>query len=93
MGEFAGAFHDADRVEVLDIYAASEEPIAGVDAQALVRAIRVVGGNGVEYAASVAEAVAALVREAKDGDVILTLGAGSVSQAGGMVLDSLSANG
>ena len=38
MGEFAGAFHDADRVEVLDIYAASEEPIAGVDAKALVKA-------------------------------------------------------
>jgi UDP-N-acetylmuramate--alanine ligase len=34
-------------------------------------------------------AVAALVREAKDGDVILTLGAGSVSQVGGMVLEAL----
>ena len=39
MAEFAGAFEDADTVEVLDIYAASEEPIAGVDAQALVKAI------------------------------------------------------
>jgi UDP-N-acetylmuramate--alanine ligase len=93
MGEFAVAFGDADRVEVLDIYAASEEPIAGVDAKALVKEICAAGGNGVQYAASVPEAVAALVREAKDGDVILTLGAGSVSQAGAALLDGLGANG
>jgi UDP-N-acetylmuramate--alanine ligase len=74
MGEFAGAFHDADRVEVLDIYAASEEPIAGVDSRALVKEIRAVSGNGVAYAASVPEAVEALVRGAKDGDVILAGG-------------------
>src|SRR6266436_8338707 len=80
MAEFAGAFHDADTIQVLDIYAASEEPIAGVDAKALVKEIRAASGNGVEYAASVSEAVATLVREAKAGDVILTLGVGSVSQ-------------
>jgi UDP-N-acetylmuramate--alanine ligase len=89
MGEFAGAFGDADRVEVLDIYAASEEPIAGVDARTLVKEIRAVSGNGVEYAASVPEGVAALVREAKAGDVILTLGAGSVSGAGTVLLEAL----
>src|ERR1700704_6224797 len=50
MGEFSVAFGDADRVEVLDIYAASEEPIAGVDARALVKEIRAAGGNGVAYA-------------------------------------------
>jgi UDP-N-acetylmuramate--alanine ligase len=93
MGEFAGAFHDADRVEVLDIYAASEEPIAGVDAQALVKEIRAAGGSGVEYAGSVAEAVKALVKEARPEDVILTLGAGSVSQAGLLLLDGLAAKG
>jgi UDP-N-acetylmuramate--alanine ligase len=93
MGEFSVAFGDADRVEVLDIYAASEEPIAGVDAKALVKEIQAAGGNGVAYAASVPEAIAALVREAKAGDVILTLGAGSVSQAGAALLDGLGANG
>jgi UDP-N-acetylmuramate--alanine ligase len=86
MGEFAGAFGDADRVEVLDIYAASEEPIAGVDARALVKEI---GTEGVEYAASVGAGVAALVREAKAGDVILTLGAGSVSGAGAALMEAL----
>ena len=93
MTEFAGAFKDADTVEVLDIYAASEEPIAGVDAKALVKAMRGVSGGEVEYAASVPEAVKALVMKAKAGDVILTLGAGSVSQAGSMLLEVLAANG
>ena len=86
MAEFAGAFGDADTVQVLDIYAASEEPIAGVTAEALVREI---GRDGVVYAGSTADGVAALVKEAKDGDVILTLGAGSVSSAGGMLLAGL----
>jgi UDP-N-acetylmuramate--alanine ligase len=90
MAEFAGAFKDADTVEVLDIYAASEAPIAGVDAQALVKAIRATGGARVEYAASMAEGVKALAREAKAGEVILTLGAGSVSQAGAGLLEALS---
>jgi UDP-N-acetylmuramate--alanine ligase len=90
--EFARAFADADTLEVLDIYAASEEPIAGVDARALVEAIRRTGtvGGGVEYAESMAKGVAALAGRAREGDVILTLGAGSVSQAAGMLLAALS---
>jgi UDP-N-acetylmuramate--alanine ligase len=89
--EFARAFADADALQVLDIYAASEEPIAGVDAASLVDAIRRTGtvGGGVEYAESMAAGVDALARVARDGDVILTLGAGSVSQGGAMLLEAL----
>jgi UDP-N-acetylmuramate--alanine ligase len=86
MTEFAGAFKDADVVRVLDIYAASEEPIEGVSAEALVKAI---GAKGVAYADSVTAGVEALVREAREGDVILTLGAGSVSQASTLLLEGL----
>ncbi len=91
MPEFARAFADADTVEVLDIYAASEEPIAGVDAAGLVDAIRRTGTvrGGVGYAESMAAGVEALARVAREGDVVLTLGAGSVSQASGMVLQAL----
>jgi UDP-N-acetylmuramate--alanine ligase len=89
--EFAGAFADADTLEVLDIYAASEEPIAGVTAAALVEAIRrtetVLGG--VRYAESMAAGVGVLVKAARAGDVVLTLGAGSVSQASAMLLAAL----
>jgi UDP-N-acetylmuramate--alanine ligase len=86
MDEFAGAFGDADAVEVLDIYAASEEPIPGVTGEALAKAIR---GTRVEYAASVDKAVDRLASEAGEGDLIMTLGAGSVSQAGSLVLQRL----
>jgi UDP-N-acetylmuramate--alanine ligase len=93
MMEFAGAFKDADTVEVLDIYAASEQPIVGINAQALVKAIRANGRDGVEYAGSVSEGVGRLARAAEAGDVILTLGAGSVSQAGAALLEALATNG
>jgi len=93
--EFARAFADADTVRVLDIYAASEQPIPGVDAAGLVDAIRrtgTVGAGGVEYAESIAAGVEALAQVAREGDVILTLGAGSVSQAGAMLLEALGAS-
>ncbi|HEX9198274.1 MAG TPA: UDP-N-acetylmuramate--L-alanine ligase [Acidobacteriaceae bacterium] len=91
--EFARAFADADTLQVLDIYAASEEPIAGVNAPALVEAIRRTGtvADGVEYAESMAAGAGALAKVAREGDVILTLGAGSVSQAGAMLLEALRA--
>jgi len=86
MEEFAGAFDDADSVEMLDIYAASEEPIAGIDAEALTRKI---DRPQVHYAGEMAEAVAAVTGRAQDGDLIMTLGAGSVSQVGPQVLEAL----
>ena len=86
MDEFATAFVDADTVQVLDIYAASEEPIPGVDAAALVKAV---GRKEVQYAASFEEAVNRVVAAAGEGDVIVTLGAGSVFQAAGLVLEAL----
>jgi UDP-N-acetylmuramate--alanine ligase len=86
MAEFATAFDDADTVQVLDIYAASEDPIAGVDSRALVQAV---GRKEVEYAASFEEAISRTAANAEDGDVIVTLGAGSVSQAAAMVLEAL----
>ena len=86
MPEFAAAFADADTAQVLDVYAASEEPIAGVDTPALVKAI---GRSSVQYSRSFDEAVRRVVAEAKEGDVILTLGAGNVSQLGALVLAAL----
>jgi UDP-N-acetylmuramate--alanine ligase len=89
MEDFAGAFGDADAVQVLDIYAASEQPIEGITGETLAAAIREKSGKRVMYAASMAEAVERLVEDARPGEMILTLGAGSVSQAGSMILDSL----
>jgi len=86
LAEFATAFDEADSVQVLDIYAASEEPIDGSDAPALVGAI---GREEVVYAESFDEAASRAAGLAREGDAILTLGAGNVSQIAGMVLDRL----
>jgi UDP-N-acetylmuramate--alanine ligase len=87
MDEFVHAFDDAASVQMLDIYAASEEPIPGVTAQALVKAIH--HREGVEYAASSDEAIVRAVKRATEGDVILTLGAGSVSHLAPLVVERL----
>lgn len=86
MEEFAGAFADADSVEVLDIYPASEEPIAGITGQALADRIH---GTQAHFAASVPDAVKALAGRAQEGDVVMTLGAGSVSGIAPLVLEAL----
>jgi UDP-N-acetylmuramate--alanine ligase len=88
MEEFTSAFADADSLFVLDIYAASEKAIEGVTGEALAARIREAGKN-VEYARSFAEAVSSAAAAAQDGDMILTLGAGSVSQLGPMILEKL----
>jgi len=89
MDEFTTAFADADSLFVLDIYAASEKPIEGITGEVLAQRIREKSGKPVHYASSFAEAVTAAAAAAHDGDMILTLGAGSVSQLGPMVLDRL----
>ncbi len=87
--DFATAFGDADSLFVLDIYAASEKPIQGISGEALARAVREKGGRSVQYVWSFAEAASSAAAVAEDGDMILTLGAGSVSQLGPMILDRL----
>jgi UDP-N-acetylmuramate--alanine ligase len=89
MADFATSFGDADAVQVLDIYAASEQPIDGISGESLAAAIREQGGGRVNYAASMAEAVERLAADARPGEMIMTLGAGSVSQAGPMLLEAL----
>jgi UDP-N-acetylmuramate--alanine ligase len=84
--EFSGAFTDADTVIVLPIYAASEEPIPGVTAELLAGRIE---GSRVEYAADFAAAVVGATAAAHEGDLILTLGAGSVSQLAPQILAAL----
>ncbi len=89
MDEFARAFHDADTVFVLDIYGASEKPIEGLNSRQLVERIQAYGHRGAHYAASMEEGIAAVVNQAQEGDAIITLGAGSISQAGAAILAGL----
>jgi UDP-N-acetylmuramate--alanine ligase len=89
MEEFTTAFTDADSLFVLDIYAASEKPIEGISGEELARAIHEKNGQNVQYAASFPDAVASVSGVAQNGDMILTLGAGSVSQLGPMIVEKL----
>ena len=87
MDRFREAFKDADSVIVLPIYAASEEPIPGVTAE---RLAGVLEGPAVQFAADFPTAVAAVVAQAEEGDLILTLGAGNLSQLAPQILAAIS---
>jgi UDP-N-acetylmuramate--alanine ligase len=89
MDDFAGAFHQADSVHILDIYAASEPPIEGVTGEALADRIRAFGHRHAGYAGAMDRGIDAVIEAAAAGDAIVTLGAGSVSQAGERILEKL----
>ncbi|HVQ24674.1 MAG TPA: cyanophycin synthetase, partial [Planctomycetota bacterium] len=84
--EFCRAFHHADVLLVTDVYAAGEEPIEGATGEALAAAIAARGHQQASYAGDLKSAGARLAEEAREGDVVLTLGAGSVWTAGDEVL-------
>jgi len=81
--EFSLAFNQADILVLLDIYGASESPIPGVTSEALANSIREAGHKNVHYYRSMQQAIEFLLREARPGDAILTIGAGNVSRASG----------
>ena len=92
MDEFATAFKEADTLLILDIYAASEAPIAGITGEVLAQRIAEVGGRQARYAASFAEAAEVVADAVREGDMVLTLGAGNVSQVGPIILEKLGAS-
>jgi UDP-N-acetylmuramate--alanine ligase len=91
LDEFASAFGDADTLMVMDIYAASEPPIPGITAERLAQNIAGAGGKGeaVRYTSSFDEAARLAAELAAPGDMVLTLGAGNISQLGPRVLEEL----
>ncbi len=91
LDEFGTAFHQADNLYLLDIYAASEPALQGVSAQALLERIRSFGHRSAHYVASLDEGVEAVTSSAEAGDLIVTLGAGSVSHAAEKILENLRA--
>jgi UDP-N-acetylmuramate--alanine ligase len=79
--EFCRAFNQADVLVITDIYAASEQPIPGITAEALVAAIRAAGHKNVAYRSSMQDGIEYVLKEARSGDAILTIGAGNVGRA------------
>jgi UDP-N-acetylmuramate--alanine ligase len=82
LDELAGCFAGCERVYVLDIYAASEPPIPGVTSERLVARINEMGSSDARYAPSDEQVIHDILEEARPGDLILTIGAGSVWKIG-----------
>ena len=80
MEEFSTCFSDADAVFVADVYAAGETPIEGIDKEALVEGIRRFGHRSVQPLESVEALPGVIAAEAKDGDLVVLLGAGDITQ-------------
>jgi len=80
MEEFSTCFSDADAVFVADVYAAGETPIEGIDKDALVEGIRRFGHRSVHPLESVEALPGVIAAEAKDGDLVVLLGAGDITQ-------------
>ncbi len=78
LGEFAGAFHDADRVFITEIYAASEAAMAGVTGEVLADTVRADGHNQVTYESTLGRLRAAVNAVLEPGDLVITLGAGDI---------------
>jgi UDP-N-acetylmuramate--alanine ligase len=86
MDEFASAFNNADALLVTDIYAASEAPIEGINAEVLTERIKSYGHKNAEYIGELEKAAEILRDNVREGDLVITLGAGSVHRAGDQLL-------
>jgi UDP-N-acetylmuramate--alanine ligase len=87
--DFTTAFYQSDVLIVTEIYAASEPVIPGVHAEKLTTAIQEHGHGNVRYVPDHLALVPSLVEEVREGDVVLTLGAGNIWQTGEELLKRL----
>ncbi len=86
MDEFAGSFNDADRIYLMDIYPAGEQPIQGITAEVLLKNMEKSGARAIHYEADRKGMVDTISSEMAPGDVLLTLGAGDVYKMGEEIL-------
>jgi UDP-N-acetylmuramate--alanine ligase len=90
---FGPALKEADEIVLTDIYAAGEEPIADVTVEKLAEAIRAGSGRPVQLAKRLEEVIPAVVHIARPGDVVITLGAGSIGTLPRRLIEALNAQG
>jgi len=89
MEEFQGAFNDADIVYVTPVYPAGEEPIEGVDAEALVEGLKERGHRAVKAVADLDDLCRNLRDIAARGDMVICLGAGDITKWAAGLADGL----
>ena len=89
MDAFGPALAAADHVVLTDIYAAGEDPIAGITIEALAAVVRRGTSAPVDVVPAVSDLTAAIVRLARPGDVVMTLGAGSIGSVPELLIEAL----
>ena len=84
--DFVNVLSTVDALVLTEVYAAGEAPIVAADGRALARAVRVAGKVEPVFVEAIADAPAAIINAARDGDVVLTMGAGSIGGVASQVL-------
>ncbi|MEJ2066535.1 MAG: UDP-N-acetylmuramate--L-alanine ligase [Deltaproteobacteria bacterium] len=87
--EFLSAFTGADALFITDIYPAGEDPIPGVTAEALCRAIEHRGGTEVRYVPDREHLVDEVLPILRPGDIVMTLGAGNIWETSEAIVEAL----
>ena len=91
MDDFVVAFNNADVLLILDIYAASEQPIEDITAEILTENIRKYGHKNVTYIGPIEDATERVCDLLEDGDLVITLGAGSITHLSDEILKCIRA--
>jgi UDP-N-acetylmuramate--alanine ligase len=89
MEDFVVAFNNADVLMILDIYAASEPPIEGITAEVLTENIKRYGHKNVSYIGDIEAATQRVCDRLRPGDLVITLGAGSITRLSEEILEEL----
>ena len=86
--DFVKVIGSADLVLLADVYAAGEEPIVAADGRSLAHALRVAGKVDPVFVDDIAEMASTIVEQARSGDVVITMGAGTIGSVAAQVVDS-----
>jgi UDP-N-acetylmuramate--alanine ligase len=89
LAEFGTALAAADEVVLTEIYAAGEDPIPGVTIDGVAEAVRAAGSCPVHVVASLQALPSAVASLVRSGDLVITLGAGSIGTVGDRILEAL----
>jgi UDP-N-acetylmuramate--alanine ligase len=85
--DFVKVMSTADAVVLTEVYAAGEAPIVAADGRALARALRIAGRVEPLFVENVGEVADALVETVQEGDIVVTMGAGSIAQVPGRLME------
>ncbi len=90
--EFHKSFYDADELIVTEIFAAGEEPIKGISGELIAKGAAAHGKKGIRFLPTLDGVVDELADMAREGDIVVTLGAGNIVTVGSRLLEKLGKN-